>query len=379
MNFSLRKLAVTTLLLAACGGVDEGPAGPVDGIDDCAICVDGRADRQGLSAYEAAGVLELVNTASRRELDDDAGLDVRAANNIVDERMAGGAFDDLERLDDVPYVGPHALERLLVYAELNDYVGACGDAALQESLETCDDGNTASGDGCSETCQVEGGTVHGVEEGSAQALAILEVANSATLDELDVDARLDRRAAQNIVDGRPFGSLHQLAGVPYVAETAFDSLLYYASTRRQCGEEEVDELIADVNGTRWSSSSTREIRTDMTLDEALDSANWPADLVHAGCFGVDADDVPSWVSVTEPEDDTRMLRLFEAFADAAERRGTSTNLDAALEELTCRTSTKTFVGCRLGFRPDPWSGINWNIIASEDGTISYLFLGTWAE
>lgn len=33
--------------------------------------------------------------------------------------------------------------------------GLCGDGLLQEAFEECDDGNTASCDGCSSFCQVE--------------------------------------------------------------------------------------------------------------------------------------------------------------------------------------------------------------------------------
>jgi cysteine-rich repeat protein len=33
--------------------------------------------------------------------------------------------------------------------------GSCGDGLLQEAYEECDDGNTASCDGCSSLCQVE--------------------------------------------------------------------------------------------------------------------------------------------------------------------------------------------------------------------------------
>jgi len=33
--------------------------------------------------------------------------------------------------------------------------GVCGDSAIQDSSETCDDGNTSNGDGCSVACQIE--------------------------------------------------------------------------------------------------------------------------------------------------------------------------------------------------------------------------------
>lgn len=70
--------------------------------------------------------------------------------------------------------------------------------------------------------------VHGVEVGSTDANAILDLVNTASRDTLDVDVRLDRRAAQNIVDARPFDSLVELDEVPYVASRAFGKLLTFA-------------------------------------------------------------------------------------------------------------------------------------------------------
>jgi hypothetical protein len=102
-----RILACTTLLLAACAD-----AAPPDGPDDAF-----ETSTAELTSPEVAGVLALANTASLTVLDDDAGLDARAARNIVDHRSGpGGLFDDLAELDAVSYVGPVALEQLLAHA-----------------------------------------------------------------------------------------------------------------------------------------------------------------------------------------------------------------------------------------------------------------------
>lgn len=74
--------------------------------------------------------------------------------------------------------------------------------------------------------------VHGIEEGSAEGAAILRLANSGTLAQLDDDARLDRRAAKKIVELRPFSSLAQLDRVPYVNGPQFQTML---STARGLG------------------------------------------------------------------------------------------------------------------------------------------------
>jgi hypothetical protein len=95
-----------------------------DGADD-AFLVGGKADGAGLDAEEAAAVLALVNRATVAELDGDAGLDARAARNIVAHRDGPDArpgtadddrFDDLAELDAVPYVGPAAFGLLVAHA-----------------------------------------------------------------------------------------------------------------------------------------------------------------------------------------------------------------------------------------------------------------------
>ncbi len=65
-----------------------------------------------MSAEEAAEVLVVANSASLIELDQDAGLDARAASNIV----AARPLADTDELAAVSYVGASALELLLDYS-----------------------------------------------------------------------------------------------------------------------------------------------------------------------------------------------------------------------------------------------------------------------
>jgi V8-like Glu-specific endopeptidase len=64
------------------------------------------------TAAEAAAVLALANAAPLETLDDEVGLDSRAAANIV----AARPLVDLQALAAVPYVGASALEKLKAYA-----------------------------------------------------------------------------------------------------------------------------------------------------------------------------------------------------------------------------------------------------------------------
>ncbi|MCH9680508.1 MAG: hypothetical protein K0V04_03660 [Deltaproteobacteria bacterium] len=83
------------------------------------------------TASEVAAVLLVANTESLVVLDGDVGLDVRAANNIVEHRNGpdgieatpdDNPFDNLSELDAVPWVGDSALDALLAWAYANDLV-----------------------------------------------------------------------------------------------------------------------------------------------------------------------------------------------------------------------------------------------------------------
>jgi hypothetical protein len=65
----------------------------------------------------------------------------------------------------------------------------------------------------------------------AEIAGVLAAANTSTHAQLDVDAGLDRRAADGIVARRPFADLAALDAVPYVGPVALDLLLAYAYDR----------------------------------------------------------------------------------------------------------------------------------------------------
>ncbi len=184
----------------------------------------------------AKAILRLANEADLATLDDSdaVGLDVRAAENIVEFRAGDdgdeGTGDDrrftsLTQLDEVPWVGERAFEKLYEYAMAQ---GAGEGEDPQEPTEPA---------------EPAGEPVHGITPGSAEATAILTVANTAGLTELDASdaVGLDARAAENIVefragddgeegtaDDQTFKSLTELDDISYVAASAFQSMLDYA-------------------------------------------------------------------------------------------------------------------------------------------------------
>ncbi|MEM6790115.1 MAG: hypothetical protein AAF715_21525 [Myxococcota bacterium] len=172
---------------------------------------------------EAAAVLALVNDPNVDQplLDDDVGLDRRAATNIIDRRdgpdaQAGTGDDDLfasiAELDGVAYVGQAALEDLLAYAQAHGY-GPSPDPGGDDPTEA----------------QLDAG--------------VLALVNDPGVDQpvLDEDVGLDRRAATNIIDHRdgadavvgtadddPFDSIAELDDVAFVGPSALQRLRDYA-------------------------------------------------------------------------------------------------------------------------------------------------------
>ncbi|MBA3461060.1 MAG: hypothetical protein H0T46_13935 [Deltaproteobacteria bacterium] len=130
LAFAFALVACTNLQFGCAGHDDETHA--VDGEND-SFLADGKADGGGVveGSPEALGVLAVANKLGVAALDDDVGLDSRAAKNIVKFRSGPdtvlGSSDDkvfttLTALDAVPYVGPAAFKHLLLFALAHDYV-----------------------------------------------------------------------------------------------------------------------------------------------------------------------------------------------------------------------------------------------------------------
>jgi hypothetical protein len=165
-----------------------------------------RVIREG--SAEAFGVLALLNDPATGvvELDVDAALDRRAALNLIRHRdgadAAPGTADDdrfgsIAEVDGVSFVGDAALRALLAYARAEGWVP---------------------------TVQTFYGSVEGAMFLRDEAAAVVNLANIATFTELDVDVALDARAAQGIVDRRPFTRLEEVAAAPFVGRAALERL-----------------------------------------------------------------------------------------------------------------------------------------------------------
>ena len=179
------------------------------------------ASTQGLSASrvlqdgtpEAHGVITLLNDPSTtfEILDIDAALDRRAATNLIEHRDGpdgefgtadDALFDTVDEIVAVPWVGDAAMQRLLDHAQAEGWI-------LDETFY---------------------GRIEGVEFDMTQAEATLVLANLASYEVLDDEVPLDRRAANGIVERRPFSAVEEVAEVPFVGESALTAMRTFAET-----------------------------------------------------------------------------------------------------------------------------------------------------
>ena len=164
-------------------------------------------DELSISHSLGEGILRLVNDPSVDAdfLNEEASLDLRAASEVVERRRGfdgvdGSAddelFNDLFELDAVRYIDTFALVRLGELAR---------DLDLVPSL-----------------------ILEGVPFSLLEEENTLLFANFASFFELDTGASLDVRAAEGLVQGRPFDELTDLLQRPFIGPSSQRSLRDYS-------------------------------------------------------------------------------------------------------------------------------------------------------
>jgi hypothetical protein len=136
LNPILRRLSVLFFAagLAACAL--EATDAPLDAVDECATCSD-KADEWAVPAEgscDARGLVEIANEASFDELDQDAGLNRRAVEHMVEAREVA-PFETVADVDAVRYVGVATLELILDYARGSGAVERCENEMPDPELE----------------------------------------------------------------------------------------------------------------------------------------------------------------------------------------------------------------------------------------------------
>ncbi|MBW1881328.1 MAG: hypothetical protein JRJ84_23480 [Deltaproteobacteria bacterium] len=168
---------------------------------------------EGLYAWmegspSAVGVLAFLNdeATTLSILDYTVGLDIRAAENLIHHRdgadqLFGTADDNLfeciAEVDEVWWVGPSTLETLIAYVDGDGWIPV-GDDLL--------------------------GVYDNVPFTVNEADDTIAWTNEVSVEFLDDDLDLDRRAVDSIVEARPLESVLQLSELYYVGESALIKL-----------------------------------------------------------------------------------------------------------------------------------------------------------
>lgn len=154
-------------LMSACGeAATEAPA--VADERDAAFLVDGKADRPWLTRHDIRHVFVAVNRYTSDDLTGEVGLDVRAADGIVDYRRGDDGEDftaddrfisSLRELDDRPWVGPHAFEQLIEHTRNSEEPPVSGLIADNHYCDDASGGLLRNGECASVSHVIDGDTM----------------------------------------------------------------------------------------------------------------------------------------------------------------------------------------------------------------------------
>jgi phosphatidylserine/phosphatidylglycerophosphate/cardiolipin synthase-like enzyme len=204
---------------------------------DAGVEVQGLGDRSFFSRYysefqDMLGI-EKPNDSGVIEVDSYTG----AANNIwenpADVRVAKLNGNDKWHhkyiiIDDLVLTGSHNISGAAAFGNDENVVVIHDKQTAAEfeghfSYAFCLAGN---GSNCAQTSYTEG-TWEGIFFSATQVTVVMDMVNNASLTELDIDAGMNKTAANNIIAARPITSMDQLAAVSYVGAAAMTDLKDY--------------------------------------------------------------------------------------------------------------------------------------------------------
>ena len=251
--------ALICVLAMACS--EPAPSSDLDGVDEQGVRV-----QEGTP--EALGMLDFLNDASTtfELLDDQVGLDRRAAESIIAHRdgpdgvlgwLSDDLFDDIAEVDARYYVGSTALDKIETWAVDHDWVAMGPDDVL--------------------------GSWDGVAFTVAEAEATVQLANTGGRNYLDDDLGLDSRAVDSIFDARPIASVAELSELYYVGGSALNALKDASVGTPDCAVEGWDILyIYDEGDDAWRSQLPAEYVA--VVDEVVQNNTWCGDATGEAWF-----------------------------------------------------------------------------------------------
>lgn len=205
----MTRTLLSALALCVLVGCDETSAPATAPQSEASPLTHAEADSEPATSKLEEAILAFLDSPDTTVdvLDIDVGLDVRAAERIVRHRDGRDRTWGTE--DDDP---------IDTMAELT-HIDFVGDASVGQLADWIDH------------LEADGALVDGVAFTDEEAAMVVSLANIATFDELDVDLALDVRAAQGIVDTRPFLTIDELALVPYVGPATLEHLRAAATAK----------------------------------------------------------------------------------------------------------------------------------------------------
>ncbi len=199
---SLLFTTVFTAVLGFSGCADATLELAAEPLEDAPTTADADPTSEVVPTAEDAAILHFLNSPDTTfaVLDDDVGLDRRGAERLV--RHRDGADRTFGTADDAPFVS-------VADVVATPWVGVGSLDAIDAWLYAL---------------ALDGEHIEGVAFTEDEARTALSLANTATVSELDVDMDLDVRAAEGIVEGRPFASLTEVGQVEWVGPASLERL-----------------------------------------------------------------------------------------------------------------------------------------------------------
>jgi DNA uptake protein ComE-like DNA-binding protein len=336
----VRLGAVSALVLGGCAASAAGTGSGADLGDEPATASAAAASTIADVDFapECAGILTYVNGATFAELD--SYLPSNVATGIV-ARRATAAFVDIADLSSVSGI---AQARLSQIAERSRALGfiAAGCAGIYEELAVSADDRTA----------------------------ILAYANTASQDDLWNVARTEPDAtAPALVAGRPYTTLQQLVDVVNVGPSTLRSL------RDAAVIDPFDDLAGRVNGVH------REASISTAFNWYSVASDQPGRQSGMLCFGVPADLVDSFGGEMRANlaDGAEVLAEVTSTVNFADRNHEVGSATAGLAHLQAQVTGHQFLGCYIGFQPNPWCGVSRAFFVNKDTGYRVLTETFWCE
>lgn len=209
---------------------------------DAGVEVQGIGDSSFFSRYysefmDMSGIAKLNNN-DEYETDSFTGAPNNVWDNPADVRIASMDGGDKWHhkyviIDDLVITGSHNISGAAAFGN-DENVVVIHDVETATEFEGhfsrafCEAGNEPECDTPAPT--YEGGTWEGITFTAQEVGVVMDIVNNATLTQLDIDAAMNKRAAENIIADRPIDNMEQLEAVSYVGSAAMQDLKDYIAS-----------------------------------------------------------------------------------------------------------------------------------------------------